>query len=126
VGINQLELDYGHASADSSFDTSIKVVGAHAAINVLDVSYTHNFAMLGQLAWAKFGIPFASVSGSAAQTNFSRSIAGMGDATLQFATLLKGGRVMSEEEFEEYTPDTTLALSITVSAPTGQYDANRL
>jgi hypothetical protein len=126
VGISQLELDYGHLSADSSLDTSIEVVGAHVDVNALALSYTHNFAMLGQLAWVKLGIPFASVSGSVAQTSYSRSITGAGDASLEFATLLKGGKAMREAEFATYTPETTVAFSMTVSAPTGQYSPDRL
>jgi hypothetical protein len=126
VGINQLELDYAHASADASLDTSLEVVGAHFERNEVAVSYTHNFGMLGRLAWVKLNVPFASVSGSVAGTNISGSTTGAGDSSLQLTALLKGGKALSAAEFATYDPGTTLALSVTVSAPTGEYDAEKL
>jgi hypothetical protein len=126
IGINQLELDYGHASADASLDTSLEVVGAHFEQNAAAVSYARNFGMFGRLTWVKLNVPFASVSGSVAGTNISGSTTGAGDSSLQFTTLLAGGKALREEEFAAYNPGTTLALSMTLSAPTGKYDADRL
>lgn len=126
VGINQLELDYDHASADSSLDSSLEVVGAHVELDAAAVFYTRTFGMLGQLAWVKLAVPFASVRGSVTGTTFSRSITGAGDSSLQFTTLVAGGKAMSEKDFQSYTPSTTLALSLTITAPTGKYDADRL
>ena len=126
VGLNQLELVYDHASADASLDTSLEVVGAHFEQNEAAVSYTHNFGVLGQLTWVKVNVPFAAVSGSVAGTNISASNTGAGDSSLQLTALLKGGKALSATEFATYTPGTTLALSVTISAPTGEYDAQKL
>lgn len=126
VGLNVLELDYGHAEADASLDTSLEVVGAHFTQNEGAVSCTHNFGMLGHLGWVKVNVPFASVSGSVAGTNTSGSTTGFGDSSLQLTALLSGGRALSAAELETYEPSTSLALSLTVSAPTGEYDANKL
>ena len=126
VGLNQLELDVGHAEADASLDTTLEVVGAHFEQNAGSVSYTHNFAMLGQLAWVQASVPFASVSGSVAGTDIAGSTTGLGDSSLQLAALLKGGTALSAAEFEKYEPSTTLGLSLTVSAPTGEYNADKL
>jgi len=126
VGISQLEVDYAHAEADASIDTSLEVVGAHFEQNEAAVSYAHNFGMLGQLAWVKVDVPFASVNGSLAGSNISGSTSGAGDSSLQFTTLIKGGKALSEAEFATYEPITTLALSVTVTAPTGEYDADKL
>jgi Putative MetA-pathway of phenol degradation len=126
VGTNQLELNYAYAHADASLDTSLEVVGAHFEQNEVAVSYTHNFGMLSHLAWVKVDVPFASVTGSVAGTNISGSTTGAGDTSLQLTALLKGGKALSAAEFATYEPSTTLALSVTVSAPTGEYDADKL
>lgn len=126
VGQSELELDYVHASADASLDASLVVVGAHFEQNAAVLSYTCNFGMLGRLAWVKVNVPFASVSGSVAGTDISGSTTGAGDSSLQFTALLKGGQALSATEFATYSPGTTLALSVTVGAPTGEYDADKL
>jgi hypothetical protein len=126
VGLNVVELDYAHAEGDASLDTSLVVVGAHFKQNEGAVSYTRNFGVLGHLGWVKVNVPFASVSGSTAGTNISGSTTGFGDSSLQLTALLNGGKALSEAEYAAYKPSTTLALSLTVSAPTGKYDADKL
>lgn len=126
VGINQLELDYAHAHSDASVDTALEVVGAHFVLNEGTLSYTRNFSLLGHLAWVKPSVPFASVSGSVSGTNISGSRTGVGDSSLEFAALLKGGEALSAAEFATYTPTTTVGVSVTVSVPTGEYDADKL
>jgi len=126
VGISQLEVDYIHAEADASIDASIEVAGAHFEQNQAVVSCTHNFSMLSHLAWIKLGVPYATVSGSIAGTSISGSTTGAGDSSLQFTTLLKGGRALSAAEFAAYQPAPTVGLSVTITAPTGEYDAEKL
>lgn len=126
VGTNQLELDYAHARADASLDTQFEVIGAHLELNEGTVSYTRNFGMLGNLAWVRVNAPFASVTGYVAGTNTSRSISGAGDSSVQLTSLLIGGKALSAEQFATYSPGTTVGLSVTVRAPTGEYDPQRL
>jgi hypothetical protein len=125
VTTNQLELNYSYAHADDSIDTTLEVVGAHLVLNEATLSYTHNFSALGHFAWVKASVPFASVGGSVSGTNISGSITGMGDSSLEFAVLLKGGKALSAAEFAAYEPATTIGVSLTVSVPTGQYDAEK-
>lgn len=42
------------------------------------------------------------------------------------AALLKGGPALSVAQFENYEPTTTVGVSLTITAPTGQYDANKV
>jgi len=126
AGVNELELDYAYAHADASVDTSLEVVGAHFVLNEVALSYTRTFSALGHLAWVKASVPFASVSGSVAGTNIPGSTTGAGDSSLELAALLKGGKALSAAEFAAYEPATTLGASLTVSAPTGEYNADNL
>jgi hypothetical protein len=126
VGVNQLELDYAHATTNASIDTSLVIGGAHLEVNEATVAYTRTFGIVGHSAWIKPSVPFAYVSGSVAGSGLSRSVAGAGDASLQLATLLLGGPALNVSDFEKYEPTTTVGVSLTVSGPTGQYDPNRV
>jgi len=125
VGLNQLELDYAHAHSNSSIDTTLVVAGAGFILNEATVAYTHDFALLGHLAWVKTMFPFAHLNGSIAG-DFSSSATGSGDLSIEFATLLQGGQALSMTEFAAYTPNTTMGVSLTITAPTGEYNADKL
>lgn len=124
VGVNQLELDYAHATADASIDTSLVIAGAHLEVNEAPVAYTRTFGIMHHLAWIKAGVPFAYISGSVAGSGLSRSVAGGGDASVQLTTLLLGGSALSVADFVKYEPTTTVGVSLTVSGPSGQYNPN--
>ena len=126
VGVNQIEVDYEHAQANAAIDTSLVIGGAHFELNEAIVAYTHTFAMLDHLAWLKASVPFARLSGSVAGTSVSGSTSGAGDLSIELVTLLKGGRALSAAEFAKYQPATTWGASLTVSAPTGEYNPDKL
>jgi hypothetical protein len=126
VGVNQLELDYARATADDSIDTSLVIGGSHLEVNEATVAYTRTFGIVHHLAWIRASVPFAYVTGSVAGTDLSRSTAGAGDASLQLTALLLGGPALSRADFEKYEPTTTVAVSLTVTGPSGQYDPNRV
>jgi hypothetical protein len=126
VGFNQLELDYSVAHANSSIDPSIVVGTADLKLNEAAVAYTRSFGIVHHLAWVKAAVPLASVSGSVSGTGISGSVKGAGDATLEIATLLKGGTVLSVADFASYSPATTVAVSLIITGPSGEYDPDRL
>ena len=126
VGVNQFELFYGYARSDASIDTSLIVAGAVLNLNQGAISYTRDFSFFRHLAWVTAALPLAGLSGSVTGTNLSGSTIGVGDSSYEFATLLKGGPARSVAQFENYKPVTTVGLSLTVTAPTGLYHANKL
>ena len=126
VGVNQVELDYAHATADDSIDPSLVIGGAHLEVNEATVTYSRTFGIMGRSSWIQASLPFAYVSGSIAGTGLSGSAAGTGDASLQLTTLLLGGPALSVTDFGKYVPTTTVGMSLTVSGPSGQYDPNRV
>jgi hypothetical protein len=126
VGVNELELAYGYAHSNASIDTSLIVTGAHFNLNQGTVTYTRYFGLLRHALWAQASVPIAGLSGSVSGTKIQSSVTGTGDSSYTLTALLKGGPALHVAEFDEYKPTTTLGLSLTVSAPTGQYDSNRL
>jgi len=126
VGLNQIELAYAYARANSSIDTSLIVAGAKVNLNQGSITYTRYFGLVHRLAWMAIGVPVASLSGSVSGTNLGGSATGTGDSSYQFAALLKGGAALSVAQFADYKPTTILGMSFTLTAPTGLYGPNKL
>ena len=126
VGTNQIELAYAYARANASIDASLIVAGAKFNLNQGSVAYTRYFGFLHHLVWVDASVPLAGLGGSIGGTNIHGSIAGAGDSSYSIAALLKGGPALNVQEFSNFKPTTTIGLSLTISAPTGSYDANKL
>jgi len=126
VGVNQLELDYAYGHANTSIDTSIIIADAELNLNQGTTDYTRYFSFVHRTAWAEAGVPLAGLEGSVTGTSINRSVAGTGDSSYQFSMLLKGGPALSVAQFKNYKPTTTVGVSVTVTAPTGLYDPDKL
>jgi hypothetical protein len=126
VGINQLELGYAYVRANTSIDTSVVVSGAKFNLNQGLIDYTRYFAFLHRTAWVEASIPVANLSGSITGTGITGSTTGAGDSAYTAAILLKGGPALSPEQFAEAETTTSIGLSLSTTAPTGQYNPNKL
>jgi len=126
VGVNQIELTYAYVRANTSIDTSLIVAGAKFNLNQGNISYTRYFGLAHRLVWVDASLPVAGLSGSVSGTDIHGSISGIGDSSFTVSTLLAGGRALSVEQFAEYKPTTTVGASFAVTAPTGQYNPEKL
>jgi hypothetical protein len=126
VGINQIELSYTYAHSNSSIDTSLVVEGAKLNLSQGMVSYTRYFGFAKHLMWVSAGVPIAGLGGEVAGTNIRGSVAGAGDSSYQVGALLKGGPALSISQFDNYKPATILGVSLSITAPTGLYDATKI
>jgi hypothetical protein len=126
VGINQLELAYAYVRSNTSIDTSFIVTGAKFNLNQGLIDYTRYFAFLHRTAWVEASIPVANLNGSITGTTIAGSTTGSGDSAYTAAILLKGGPALSPEQFAEAETTTSIGLSLSTTAPTGQYNPNKL
>ena len=126
IGTNQLELAYAFARANASIDTSLIVTGARVDLNQGSIGYTRYFGLMHRLFWVKASLPLAGLNGSISGTKIQGSAIGTGDTSYQITGLLKGGPALSEAQFENYTPTTTVGMSLTITAPTGLYHSDRI
>jgi hypothetical protein len=126
VGVNQIELAYAYARANTSIDPAIVIEGARFDLNQGTVSYTRYLSFFGRMAWIEPSIPIASLSGSISGTNIRGATNGAGDSSYQVAMLLKGGPAMDVAEFANFKPTTTLGMSLTFTAPTGRYSPDKI
>jgi hypothetical protein len=126
VNVNQAQLAYAYARSNSSIDTAIIITGSRLNLNQGSISYTRYFPLLGRMAWLSPGIAIGNLDGSISGTKVSRAITGAGDTSYQFAMLLHGGPALTVAEFEKYELKTTTGVSLSFTAPTGDYQSNRL
>ena len=73
-------------------------------------------------------VPYAWLSGSAdfmGQPK-EREVSGLGDPRFRFSVNLYGAPALSLPEFASYKQDVIIGASLQVSAPLGQYDADKL
>jgi hypothetical protein len=126
VGINQLELGYAYVHSNTSIDTSFVVSGAKFNLNQGIIDYTRYFSFLHRTAWAEATLPVANLSGSITGTDITGSTTGTGDSAYTVALLLKGGPALSPEQFDTAETTTTIGVSLSTTAPTGQYDSTKL
>ena len=126
AGINQIELSYSYVHSNASIDSSLVIAGAKLNLDQGTISYTRYFGVAKRLTWASAGVPIAGLSGEVTGTSIKGSVAGAGDSSYQVGALLRGGPALSISQFESYKPATILGASLTITAPTGLYDATKI
>jgi hypothetical protein len=117
----------------SYFDGGLDLAGAiiedtTGRYNVSALSYYHAFGLFGRSANVTGLLPYGvgTFQGSGflgIQRQAYRS--GLLDVPLRFSVNLKGGPVMAAPQFSKWKQKVLLGASLTVVAPTGQYDPTR-
>jgi hypothetical protein len=99
-------------------------VDAHTFI----ASYLGSFGLFGRSASITVSVPYAFLSGSASFAGelIADSRSGAVDSRARLAVNLIGGPAMTPQEFASFRRGRSLGVSVTVQAPTGQYDPTRL
>jgi hypothetical protein len=126
IDTNQLQVSYTYVHANASIDTSLVVAGARFDLNQGIIDYTRYFGLLHRMMWAEATMPIANLSGSIRGTNVQGSVTGAGDTSYTVAMLVSGGPALTEAEFADHHPTTTLGASLATIAPTGLYESNKI
>jgi hypothetical protein len=110
------------------FNGAVPITGAHADVNVPSLAYYHSFAVLGRSANVTAVVPYGigDFEGTVIEAPRSAHRAGFLDSSLRISVNLLGGPAMDATDFQKWRQDTLLGMSLTVTAPTGQYDETRL
>jgi hypothetical protein len=128
VGTNFAVVGYAHSTGGVLFDPSIPVTNVEANINSVFLAYARTFGLAGRSASLSAALPYvrANVSGDVGESRGEVYRSGIGDARLRFALNLLGGPALTFEEFRRREPTTSLGVSVSAVAPTGQYDGSKL
>jgi hypothetical protein len=128
VGVSFAIAGYARSTGSVLFDPSLPVTDTDARINTFLAGYGRTFGLAGRAANFAVVVPYANadlagnLSGAARQAHRS----GMADIRLRGAINLIGGPALSPEEFASQPAATSLGASLSVIAPTGQYESSRL
>jgi Putative MetA-pathway of phenol degradation len=106
----------------------LPLTNVDARINTAILGYLRTFALFGRAASFGGGVPYAwgDVEGDVFETRRAVTRSGLGDVRLRFAVNLLGGPALDRRQFASRPRSTSIGASVTVVAPTGQYDASRL
>ena len=128
VGANFFGVAYTNSSGDVVFDPSLPFSDVSANVNAVAPFYARTFGLFGRSASIGAVLPYAwgSVEGNVGETFRRVTRSGLGDAALRFACNLVGGPALSPRHSAARKPGTTLGASLTITGPTGQYDASKL
>jgi hypothetical protein len=128
VGTNFAILGYAHSSGDVALNPSLPFTDTKAQINSYYLGYARTFSLAGQSANVAAYMPYirGDVTSMAGSTPIDVHRSGFADAKFRIGMSLLGGDALTPQEFSKREPATVLGTSLTVVAPTGQYEAPRL
>jgi hypothetical protein len=128
IGTQFLVIGGGRSSGGVLFDPSLPYRDVQAKLDTALVGYGYTFALFDHFASATVVAPYVwgNVSGNVGEDRHEVQRAGSADAKLRLSVNLLGGPALTPREFARRTPQTTLGASLSISAPTGQYDSTRL
>ncbi|WP_211317710.1 transporter [Edaphovirga cremea] len=120
---------YSRVDTNTSIDTSLPLDGLKLDADVYILRYAHSFAIDGRSSAIQILQPYARVKASFDDGQFfdgTKKNNGAGDTQFIFVHNLFGAPALSKEEFVKWTPETFLTGAIWVTAPTGDYDRNKV
>jgi hypothetical protein len=128
VGMRVAGLGYGDSRGDISFDPSLAVEDAEATISATLAFFASTFALLDRPWRVSVLLPYFDGELTGRQNGVDRRIAryGAGDARASIAVTFAGLEPLTPAEFARREKRTTWGASLTVAAPTGEYDPGLL
>lgn len=128
VGMNVIALAYGNSRGGLSFDPAVPITDVTARIQSYSLGYVRTFGFVGRSANVGIVLPHVTgnLSGNVGEARATADRSGFGDARLRLAVNLFGGPALSPQEFAQRKPGTAVGASLTVVAPTGEYDSSKL
>jgi len=128
VGTQFVLVTYSYQKGDVLTDSSLPLRDVNVSLNSALIGYGRTFGFSGRQASASFLVPYikGDVSGTVFENQQQVTRSGLGDVRMRLATNLLGSPAMNPKEFAAYKPRTVVGISLTIVAPTGQYDPARL
>jgi hypothetical protein len=128
VGANFAVFVYSYQNGDVLLDSALPLRDVKVSLNSTAVGYARTFNFAGRQATVSAAVPYVwgRVSGTVFEQAQEVTRSGLGDLRLRLGVNLIGSPALSPREFAARKPSTVLGTSLTVAAPTGQYDPRRL
>lgn len=124
---NAMNLSYNFYSGAIDFNVAA-ITDATGTYHVPSFSYYHAFSFFGRSANVTAGMAYGigNFQGTILGTQQAAYRSGLTDTVVRLSVNLKGGPAMELPQFVKWKQKVLLGVSLRVSAPTGQYSANKL
>ena len=130
VPINGNFLSSGFAFSEGGVltDPSLPIENLQANVQTLNMGYLRSFNLFGKTATAFAALPYSWAQASADLNGQRESISrsGFSDMRMRLSVLLVGAPATTIQKFAQVKHKTILGMSVTVTAPTGQYFSDKL
>lgn len=128
IGMNFLLVGVGTSHGGLLFDPAVPIEGASARVNSTLLGYVHSFAIADKSAKVGVLVPYAwlDAAGYVQGSYQTREVSGLADPSLWLSINFIGAPALRLDELSRYRQDTILGATFKVTAPFGQYDADRL
>ena len=128
VGATFLVLALSRSTGSVVFDPTLPITDVSARINGAVLGVGQTFGVFGKLALFSAAVPFGwgDISGQVAEEARAITRSGFADARVKFSVNLRGNDAMRVREFAKAPRTTIIGASITVAAPSGEYDRTKL
>jgi hypothetical protein len=129
VGINLLNVGYAFNSGDVTFDPSLPIEEGNAKIHALSIAYGRSVNLAGRSATLLVALPIVSghLEGLYLGERAFADRLGLSDMRIRVGVNLYGAPARRLPEFATTPPSKiNLGASVTIIAPIGQYDRQRL
>jgi len=128
VNVTVVVAGFGYSNGGIVTDATVPVDDLQAKIGSPSLGVVHSFALLGRTAQVSVALPYAwgEVSGTVYGVSQSTTRSGLGDMRLRFSWLLLGAPAATPAEIIGAPRKTILGMSLSITAPTGQYFPEKL
>jgi hypothetical protein len=128
VGSNAVVLTYSHLEGAVQLNSASPLTDARSNVNLAIASYYRSFDLLGHSANFTVSVPygFGDFTGKVAEVPKESQRSGTLDVVARLGVNLLGGPAMQPADFMKWRQNVLLGASLTIVAPTGQYDPTRL
>jgi hypothetical protein len=125
---NAITLSWSYYDGGLNFNGAIPITGATGTYHIPVLSYYHSFSLFRRSANITGFLPYGvgTFQGEVLGTQHQIYRSGLLDLALRFSINLKGGPAMAAPQFVKWKQKLLLGISLTVVAPTGQYDPTHL
>jgi hypothetical protein len=128
VGLNFVIAGYGYTAGGVATDPALPVENAQVEVHSGLLAYARSLDVFGKSAKFDVVLPYARAAGTATALGAfrERTVSGFADPRFHLSLNFYGAPALSLEDFADYRQDTIAGLSLEVTAPGGQYDADKL
>lgn len=128
VGAAFLVVGLARSTGSVLTDPTLPLTDIEANINGVPVAAGYTFGLFGRLALVTAAVPYGwgEVSGLVGEEARSVTRSGLTDARAKLSINLVGNPAMTLREFAKAPRRAIVGTSLTVTAPTGQYDPHKL